>query len=250
MTTPPAIKLPEMVMTETEKAQRAALSRAVKPRLASTIVLTHGPKDNPKILMGQRAKRHDFMPSVFVFPGGRVDRGDSYAAYKGELSPRTETILEAAYAPRRARATVLAAIRETYEETGLCLTRDEVPNKSINHPTWSALADLGQSADLDGIEVFGRAITPPHRHKRFDTWFFHKHIDDKNLPQASDSTELLNVDWFTFDEIEDLKTHRATDMMLIVLKQFLSYNTAPYDIFFSRMVRGKFQQDHFPTGED
>ncbi len=249
MSRPSDIKLPEIVMTDKEKAQRAALSRAVNPKLASTIVLTYGPKNNPKILMGQRAKRHDFMPSVFVFPGGRVDRGDSYAPYEGDLSLRTETILEAAYAPRRARAAVLAAIRETYEETGLLLTANQKPNKHINHPTWRALAGLNQTADLSGVEVFGRAITPPHRHKRFDTWFFHKHIYGNKPPQVSDSKELLNVDWFTFDEIEALKTHRATDMMLVVLKQFLSYDTAPYDVFFSRMVRGKFHQGHFPHSE-
>ena len=44
---------------------------------------------------------------------------------------------------------------------------------------------------LDGIEVFGRAITPPHRHKRFDAWFFIKNIrTQKRLPDISDTAEL------------------------------------------------------------
>lgn len=241
------MKLPKLVMTDKERAQRAALPRAARAKLAATIVLICGPKDNPRILMGQRASRHDFMPSVYVFPGGRVDRGDSYAAYEGDLSPRTETILEAAYSPRRARALVLAAIRETYEETGLCLTRPlSGPAKSISHPSWRALAAKDQTADMDGIEVFGRAITPPHRHKRFDTWFFVKDMNCETPPPASDSNELLNVDWFTFDQIEDLKTHRATDMMLMVLKKYLSHDTAPRRIFFNHMRRGKFIQADFP----
>ena len=237
-------------MTDKERAQRQALPRAARTKLASTIVLLCGPKDNPRILMGQRAKRHDFMPSVFVFPGGRVDRGDSYAAYAGDLSPRTETILEAAYSPRRARALVLAAIRETYEETGLKLTKPvEETSKRISHPTWRELTDEGQTADMDGIEVFGRAITPPHRHKRFDTWFFVKDMACETPPAACDSNELLNVGWFTFDEIEDLKTHRATDMMLMVLRKYLSHDTAPRSIFYNRMRRGKFLQTDFPTEE-
>lgn len=240
----------KVIMNEKEKAQRAALARAAPTKLASTIVLLHGPKDNPRILMGQRASRHDFMPSVFVFPGGRVDRGDSYVAFEGDLSPRTETILEAAYSPRRARALVLAAIRETYEETGLFLTQPlSCKAKRISHPTWRSFADESQVADLDGIEVFGRAITPPHRHKRFDTWFFVKQLDSPTPPKATDSRELLNVDWFTFDQIEDLKTHRATEMMLSVLRQYLSYDTAPPTIFFSRMVRGHFLQSDYPTQE-
>lgn len=65
--------LGEIRMTDKERAKRKDLKRAPRPRVASTIVLTHGPKENPRILMGQRSSRHDFMPSVYVFPGGRVD---------------------------------------------------------------------------------------------------------------------------------------------------------------------------------
>ncbi len=240
---------PRIVMNDKEKAQRAALDRAARPRLAATLVLLCGPKDNPRILMGQRASRHDFMPSVYVFPGGRVDRSDHYMPYAGDLSARTETVLESAYAPRRARALVLATLRETYEETGLMLGRTKSTNRNPKDPSWQAFVDKGLMPDVTDIEVFGRAITPPHRHKRFDTWFFAKRVMDEMMDITSDSKELLNVDWFTFEQIEDLKTHRATDMMLAVLKQFLSYDTAPRDIFFSRMVRGKFVQSDYPAAE-
>lgn len=237
---------PKIIMNAHEKALRAALPRAVKPRVASTIVLLQGPKDNPRILMGQRAKRHDFMPSVYVFPGGRVDRCDSYMPYVGDLSPRTETILEAVYPPRRARAIVLATLRETWEETGLMLGRKARSPRNPKDPSWQAYVDADVLPDISGIEVFGRAITPPHRHKRFDTWFFINHLDEDTPPATADSQELLNVNWFTFDEIEVLNTHRATDMMLAVLKQYLSYDTAPQKIFFSRMKHGKYLQGDFP----
>lgn len=238
---------PKIIMNAHEKALRVALPRAVKPRLAATLVLLHGPKSNPRILMGQRAKRHDFMPSVYVFPGGRVDRSDSYMPYVGSLSPRTETILETVYSPRRARATILATIRETFEETGLMLGRKATTTRNLKDESWQAFVDAGVLPDISDIEVFGRAITPPHRHKRFDTWFFVHHILGDIPPSAQDSKELQNVSWFTFDEIENLKTHRATDMMLAVLKQFLSYDTAPRHIFFSRMMRGAYLQDTFPA---
>ena len=236
-------------MNDKEKAQRAELSRAAKPRIASTIVLYTGPKDNPRILMGQRASRHDFMPSVFVFPGGRVDRSDSYAPFAGDLSPRTETILESVYSPRKARAVALATLRETYEETGLMLGKAETTAKNPKDPSWQAFIDKGLLPDLSGVEVFGRAITPPHRHKRFDTWFFIRRVSEDMMAMPSDSIELLNVDWFTFDQIEDLKTHRATDMMLEVLKHYLSHDTAPREIFYSRMVRGEYLQSSFPITE-
>ncbi len=243
------MKLPPIIMSEKEKAQRAELDRAAKPKTAATIVLLSGSKKNPRILMGQRASRHDFMPSVFVFPGGRVERTDSYMPYAGDLSPRTETILEAAYSPRRARAVALSTIRETYEETGLMLGRPDSTARNPRDPSWQAFIDKGLLPDLSGLELFGRAITPPHRHKRFDTWFFVHTVPDHLMSETSDSRELLNVDWFTFDQIEDLKTHRATDMMLGVLKRYLSHDSAPRDIFFSRMVRGNYIQTNFPMSE-
>lgn len=237
----------EVRMTQKEREKRKALMRAPRPRIASTIVLTHGPKDNPRILMGQRSKKHDFMPSVYVFPGGRVDRGDNYVDYAGNLSPRTETIMEAAFAPRKARAVVLASIRETYEETSLLLGRAGTTTRNINHPSWDAFRKAGLRPDLEGIEVFGRAITPPHRHKRFDAWFFVKHLDMPSLPEIADSAELLNVGWFTFDEIWELELQRATQMMLKVLQQYLAYDRPPHHIFYSHAKHGKFLTETFPA---
>lgn len=234
-------------MTQAERDKRKALARAVRPRIASTIVLIHGPKENPKILMGQRSSRHDFMPSVYVFPGGRVDRADSYADYVGDLSPRSARILEAAFTPRKARAVALASVRETYEETSLLLGQKAETNRNINNPSWDAFRKAGLKADLTGIEVFGRAITPPHRHKRFDAWFFVKHLGMPDLPKIEDSAELLNVGWFTFAQIKELELQRATQMMLRVLEQYLSTDKPPADIFFSHATRGKFNSDRFPA---
>jgi len=234
-------------MTEKEIKARRALKRAVRPRIASTIVLTHGPKDNLKILMGQRSARHDFMPSVYVFPGGRVDRADSYADYAGELSPRTARILEAAYAPRKARAVALASIRETYEECSLFLGQPGRTKRNINNPSWDAFRKAELKPDLTGVEVFGRAITPPHRHKRFDAWFFVKHLEERALPVITDSAELQNVGWFTFEQMKSLDMQRATQMMLVVLEQYLDAKTPPKDIFYSHATRGKFNDDRFPA---
>ena len=236
----------KMKITDGERAKRKELKRAPRPRVASTLVLTCGSGKNLKILMGQRSKRHDFMPSVYVFPGGRVDRADSYAKYAGDLSPRTERILEAAYTPRRARAVALASVRETWEETGLMLGAEASSNRNLTNESYDAFRAAGQQPDLSGIEVFGRAVTPPHRHKRFDAWFFVKHLGEGKPPNISDSPELLNVGWFTFDQIKDLETQRATDMMLDVLKRYLKAPKPPKSIFYSCAVRGEFKMLQFP----
>jgi len=241
--------LGEIRMTDKEIKARRALKRAVRPRIASTIVLIHGPKDNLKILMGQRSARHDFMPSVYVFPGGRVDRADSYADYAGDLSPRTAHILEAAFSPRKARAVALAAVRETYEECSLFLGQPAETTRNINHPSYDAFRQAGLKPDLSGIEVFGRAITPPHRHKRFDAWFFVKHLEGDTLPVIKDSAELLNVGWFTFEQMKALDMQRATQMMLVVLEQYLAKDTPPKNIFYSHATRGKFNEERFPPSK-
>lgn len=232
-------------LTDAELSKRKNLDRAPRPRLASTIVLTHGPKNKPKILMGKRSIKHDFMPSVFVFPGGRVDKCDSYAKYTGELSLRTKTILETAYNPRKARALVLASLRETYEETSLMIGSKGI-YKTNSTSTWSEFHKAGLTPSLNGIEVFGRAITPPHRHKRFDAWFFIKNIETQIPPDISDTAELEDVAWFTFEQIWELNLQRATKMMLNALVEYLNFQTPPPHIFFSRAERGKFITDTYP----
>ncbi len=239
-------KFPKVILTDKEKAQRAALKRAARPRIASTIVLYTGSRQNPKILMGQRASRSDFMPSVYVFPGGRVDRADNFAPYTGALPARTERILEAACSPRKAKAIVLAAIRETWEETGLMLGRAGSWSKNISHKSWDEFRLQKVVPDLSDINVFGRAITPPHRHKRYDTWFLIAPFRG-NPDIVSDSHELLSVGWFDFDHIQKLKTHRATQMMIHVLKDFMARPNPRPDVFFSHMRHGRYQQHRFPA---
>lgn len=233
-------------LTQTEKALRDALPRPARPKRAATLILWKGPRDNPRILMGQRARRHDFMPSVYVFPGGRVDRADSYASAAGQLSPRTKTILEAAYSPRRARALLLAAVRETYEETDLMLGAPKGMGRNPKNESYQAFFNAGQQPDISGIEVIGRAITPPRRHKRFDTWFFAKDMNGAAGHKPRDSHELLNVDWFTYKQIEALKTHVATETMIKVLRRYLAQDTPSPQIFFMRRKGKRFITDPFP----
>ena len=220
---------------------------APKPKLAATIVLLRHDNGVPQILMGKRSKRHDFMPSVFVFPGGRVDRADSYAPAIDQPNPRTQFILEHALTPARAKACVLAAIRETFEETGLIIGAPAKPRHISSNKSWAKFQSSGYLPKLSDIEVFGRAITPPFRNKRFDTWFFLKRMSKSEACcPFSDSQELLDIGWFSFEEIKDLPTHRATDMMIEQLKIYLDYDNPPNDIFMSKLVGRKFQFSRFP----
>ena len=76
-----------------------------------------------------------------------------------------------------------------------------VENESKNttsKSTWNDFQKAGLTPSLDGIEVFGRAITPPHRHKRFDAWFFIKNIETrKGYLTFLIRLNLEDVAWFT-----------------------------------------------------
>ena len=74
--------------------------------------------------MGKRHEGHAFMPGKFVFPGGRVEPEDRRMAAAGALDPHVEDKLNLRVprpSPGFARAIALAAIRETFEETGLAI---------------------------------------------------------------------------------------------------------------------------------
>ena len=236
-----------------KRVPRKPGQRAVRPRLASTLILLAGPKDDPHVLMGRRSAGHDFMPGVYVFPGGRVERADSYAPSAGELSERTRFILEAAMTPRRARACALAGIRETWEETGLRLSRPASAKLTpMRGRLWGGFVDgepgTSHLPDLSGIEVMGRATTPPYRHKRFDTWFFVRWLGgDVPHVEVGDSPELEGVGWHRLSDVADLKTHAMTDVMLGVLARWLEDGEPTWRVPYHRMVRGVFVSGSFPV---
>ena len=93
--------------------------KTLRPKDAATLVLYRGHGNNLRILLGQRHQGHAFMPNAYVFPGGRVNSSDSRAIPSSELRSGVAKMLERAATPARARAIAVAAVRETFEETGL-----------------------------------------------------------------------------------------------------------------------------------
>src|ERR1700740_2179988 len=71
----------------------------------------------------------------------------------------------------QARAFPLAAIRETFEETGLLLGVRGEATKAPRGP-WTEFAAANVLPDLGALHFIGRAITPPGRPRRFDARFF------------------------------------------------------------------------------
>ena len=100
--------------------------KVIRPKDAATLILVDRSGRVPKVLLGKRHARHKFMPGKFVFPGGGVDPTDKAMAVATALDPQAEMRLMQRFhkgSPVRARALALAAVRETFEETGLLLGR-------------------------------------------------------------------------------------------------------------------------------
>lgn len=196
------------------------------PRDASTLIILDRTKGEPRLLMGRRHEKHKFMPGLFVFPGGRVDRGDGSVASADELHPQVETKivnqLKKRPSARRARALGLAGIRETYEEAGLLLgSQGDTSAIKSTHEDWRAFADLGVMPTLSHLRLIARAITPPGRTRRFDAWFFATDAENiaHRLPEGTGpSGELQDLHWLSIDEAMNLELPVITVTVLKELK--------------------------------
>ncbi len=190
-------------------------AKAPKPRDAATLILVRKVRGAWTVLMGQRAKGHVFMPDKWVFPGGRVERADAVAAAASELRPEVEAKLLLEKARRTPRAFALAAVRETFEETGLVVGRAGAPGGKAA-PGWEEYAACDAAPELDKLDFICRAITPPYRPRRFDARFFFAEADAVLLddrPHLS-GDELLHSRWFTMSEAFDLDLPNVTRFVL------------------------------------
>ncbi len=185
----------------------------VRPRDAATLVLLKKVGRRHCVLMGQRNRGHRFMPERYVFPGGRVDRGDGYAPVGSELKRRTARHLEKSASPHRARALALAAVRETFEETGMILGTPLKEKPKRVPAGWQPFFDAGFAPDLRPLEYFCRAITPPYRPVRFNARFL---VADGNQLQGDlgGTGELLYLDWVPIKEAMALELPNITRRVL------------------------------------
>ena len=161
--------------------------------------------------MGKRAATHRFMPNKFVFPGGKLDRVDQQLNVPGELSDpvmaRLRKSTRAAVGDRKLRGLALAAIRGTYEETGLVIGRKSVAAPRSRNTIWQEYFAHDVEPPLEHMDFIARAITPPNQNRRFDTRFFMVHdrfIQNDPERVVDASGELNEIHWMTLPEARQL----------------------------------------------
>jgi len=180
---------------------------AVRPKDAATLIIVSDEEPQARVLLGKRSAAHKFMPNKFVFPGGKVDRADGRIAPPRDLHPEVLRRLCTGCSPVRARALALAAIRETFEETGLILGEPESPTLKTRSASWADFLQHDMNPRLDVLHYVARAITPPYRNRRFDARFFMvdaKHIHGGTNSALTGSGELLNLHWIALSQAKEL----------------------------------------------
>jgi 8-oxo-dGTP pyrophosphatase MutT (NUDIX family) len=215
-------------------ATRDPKAPALRPADAATLIIIDRKGRHPKVLMGKRHEGHRFMPGKFVFPGGRIEAGDRSMPVVGALHPRAEQALMARVSrpsPLRSRALALAAIRETFEETGLLLgTKDYGAPERTPAGAWASFRERGVFPDLEALHVVGRAITPPGRVKRFDTRFLavdRTAIADEVEGAVGPDSELVELTWVTIDKARTLDLPPITGVLLSELEARIAAGFAP-----------------------
>lgn len=192
--------------------------------------------------MGRRHRGHAFMPGKWVFPGGRIDRADFGVPAASELTPPVAAALERTATGHRARALACAAIRETFEETGLLLGKAAAGSAepSAKRGTWGDF--LARAVpDLAALDFVARAITPPARTRRFDARFFM--ADASTIAhelEEAENEELLTPAWLTLSEARALDLPSITRTVLDEVEARMSEGADPSrPIPFYRFTRGK-----------
>ena len=217
-----------------ERTAKPATPR-LRPRDAATmIVLDRRGRGTPKVLMGKRNPRLAFMPGKFVFPGGRIELGDRHMPVAGALPDYAEAALvrQVSRPPHHlGRALALAAIRETYEETGLMLGTREHGAPEMVPSGWEAFAEHAVLPDLEALHLVARAITPPKRVRRFDTRFF---AIDRRAVAAEEpgrvclDAEFTELAWVRLDAARNLDLPGITRDILDDLDAQIAVDFAPH----------------------
>lgn len=188
----------------------------VPVRAAATVVLLRDAAGGLEVWLLRRVRGLAFAGGASVFAGGRVDDADhgevAGLPVSGEHAARLADRLGCSVAD--ARASTVAAIRETFEETGVLLTRpvgavgadvgtaadgrwlrDQRRRVEAHERSFSSvLTELEVAVDADLIRAWARWITPVGEPRRYDTAFYVAALP-RGATAHPETTEASDAGW-------------------------------------------------------
>jgi len=206
----PPVPLPARLV-DLAKEYDDGVKAPAEPRNAATVVLLRPGDAGPEVYLLRRHVSMEFAGGMFVFPGGGVDPRDDDADVAWAGPTPDEWAERLGVEEDLARALVCAAVRETFEESGVLLagpSADEVVADTTGEE-WEADRAVLESRDLSMTEFLNRRglvlrtdllgvwdgwLTPVFEPKRYRTWFFVALLPEGQ--RARDvSTESSEVAW-------------------------------------------------------
>jgi glyoxylase-like metal-dependent hydrolase (beta-lactamase superfamily II)/8-oxo-dGTP pyrophosphatase MutT (NUDIX family) len=179
----------------------------VVPRLAATTLVVRDTDGALEVLMLRRSLAASFMPGSYVFPGGAVDPSDGRAHSLRRCEEAPGALARRLRMPVDAPATVVAALRECFEECGLWLGMDSprggdaalrAARADLQAGTHSlaALSErLGVSLATRSLHAWSHWVTPVGVPRRFDTRFFVAAMPAGQQPSV-DAGETTALAWW------------------------------------------------------
>ena len=214
-------KLPEHLV-ENARAFADGTRTPAEPRDASTVVLLRGGDGAPgglEVYLLRRTLDMAFAGGFCVFPGGGVDPRDfdHEIGWVGPTPQQWARLLDTT--EEHARALVCAAVRETFEESGVLLAGptedtvvgdttgddwelDRVAREARELAFTEFLSRRGLKLRTDLLELWGSWITPVFEPRRYDTRFFVAELPAGQVTRDV-STESDHVVWMPVREIID-----------------------------------------------
>jgi len=192
------------------------------PVASATVLLVRDGASGLEVFMVERHHQVDFASSALVFPGGKVDPADRAA----ELRPRCAG---AAALGDDELALRVAAVRETFEESGVLIARrrgaaallaqaEAAPIEARARAELLAgrvgFGEIAAREDLelacDALVPFAHWITPEFMPKRFDTRFYLV-AAPPDQAAAHDGRESVDSLWIAVARaIEDARAKRRS----------------------------------------
>ena len=182
------IRLPDSFLARAHEVLGGRVTPAT-PRDAATVMLLRPAGGALEVYLLRRRPSMAFAPGAMVFPGGGVDPRDADAGIAWAGPPAAEWGELLGAPAQLARELVCAAVRETFEESGVLLagpsggtivadTRGddwEEDRQALLARTLSLAELLGRRRLVlrsDLLRPWARWITPVTEERRFDTRFF------------------------------------------------------------------------------
>lgn len=185
------------------------MSVEAKPAATLILIKESAPlaAKNFELFMVQRNHQIDFASGALVFPGGKIDDTDKTLAH-------SESGIVVNDLAKEPLIFAIAAIRETFEESGIlfAVNKNNLKPISIGHlrdlqkyraalvrgeySFSNLLNDENLLLDVNALSLFTRWITPEQMPKRFDTYFFIARAPEGQLG-LHDGYESIDSLWIT-----------------------------------------------------